>query len=117
MACGIALHAFRPAHRRGGEYRFLAFPSGTFEEAIIPDDLKQHPKICDAGVVLQRGAELTQVRTGADRPGFVVAFGDDRDDAVAVADFAAERIAIRYADGRIERAIAMDEAGEVRCRG
>ncbi|HEV3484385.1 MAG TPA: hypothetical protein VG106_03185, partial [Vicinamibacterales bacterium] len=114
MACGQPPRNVEPAQRRGGEYRFLAFPPGVLQEAIVPEEVRREPRLCDAEVLGDAGTQLRDVRTGADRAGFVVTFGEDRDEAIAVADWAASRIAVRYDDGTMRHARSLAELGELR---
>ena len=99
IACGRPPELFQPIHRRGAEYRFLAFPAGIIEEAIVPAEVLAHPHVVDAAILGAPGSEVREVRTGADRAGFVVTTGENLEEAVRAADWASARVAIRYADG------------------
>lgn len=114
LACGEPPRQLRPTYRRGGEYRFLAFSPGVIDEAIVPDDVREHPLVCDAEILGAKGAALRDVQTGADRAGFVVTFGETRDEAVEVADWAMGRMAVRYEDGEVRPPRPLAEIGELR---
>jgi len=99
-ALGRVLEAPQPGPRVGGAVtRFLVAPAGTLAAVEVPDDLD--------GVELVRiyrspGHVFTPLRRGADRAGAVLAVGADRDEALARADMAAERIRFRLADVAVE---------------
>jgi biotin carboxylase len=103
-AVGTPAAAPRPEPRVGGAVtRFLVAPAGVLERVDVPDDL--------AGVELVRvyrepGAVLTPLRRGADRAGAVLVTGATREEALARADAAADRIRFVTADaGSLREAI------------
>ncbi|HWW62881.1 MAG TPA: ATP-grasp domain-containing protein [Thermoanaerobaculia bacterium] len=100
LACGLTPRATRAA-ARGADYRFLAFPPGVYASSTIPAEVRDHPDVCDVDLTLQPGGEIRNVRAGGDRAGFVVTFGDTREDAVRLADWASEQIRVTYADGSV----------------
>jgi biotin carboxylase len=99
-ALGQPLRTPRPEPRVGGAVtRFLVAPVGMLASVEVPDDLE--------GVELVRvyrspGHVFTPLRRGADRAGAVLAVGADRDEALARADSAAERIRFLLADVAVE---------------
>lgn len=112
MACGRQPEAFRPTHRRGAEYRFLSFPSGVIEEAILPAEVLAHPNVIDAAILGAAGSFIREVQTGADRAAFIATSGEDREEAVRIADWASGKLAIRYTDGSLRGAIPLADLGE-----
>lgn len=105
MACGLAPERFRPTARRGADYRFLSFPAGTLAEALIPEEVRAHPNVLDVDLLVAPGGTLREIQTGADRAGFIATIGETRDEAVRVADWAASRVRVRYADGEVRGAL------------
>ncbi len=83
----------------GAVIRFLVAPPGILESVDVPDDLE--------GVRLVRlyrppGHIFTPLRRGADRAGAVLVVGDTRDQAIASAEAAAERIRFVLSDVAVE---------------
>ena len=79
----------------GAVTRFLVAPPGVLESVEVPQGL--------AGVVRTRiyrqpGYVLTPLRRGSDRAGALLAVGKTREEAVARADAAAERVRFLTAD-------------------
>lgn len=99
MSCGLAPAGFRPMARRGADYRFLVFPPGRVVDVDVPADLLDDPSVLDVGVTVSAGDEMKPIRSTADRAGFVVTVGKDREEAVRAADRACERIRVRYENG------------------
>ena len=99
-ALGRALVAPRPEPRVGGAVtRFLVAPAGTLAAVEVPDDLEGVERV---RIYRSTGHVFTPLRRGADRAGAVLAVGADRDEALARADLAAERIRFRLADVAVE---------------
>ena len=81
-----------PAPRVGGAVtRFLVAPPGVLERVEVPDGLQ-------ARIYREPGFVFAPLRRGSDRAGAVLATGASREDAVARADAAAERIRFFTAD-------------------
>jgi biotin carboxylase len=76
----------------GAVTRFLVAPAGVLQSVEVPADLE--------GVRIYRepGYVFTPLRRGSDRAGAILVTGDSRDEAVARADAAAERIRFVTAD-------------------
>jgi biotin carboxylase len=79
----------------GAVTRFLVAPPGTLEAVEVPDDL---PGVVRVRVYRSPGDAIAPLRRGTDRAGAVLAVGSSRDDALARADSAAERIRFVTAD-------------------
>ena len=56
------------------------------------EDAQAEPGVIDAGVYRPRGWTFGPLRSGADRAGFVITQGESRDDALARAARAGDRI-------------------------
>ena len=91
-------------HPTGGAcVRFLVPPEGTLVRVEGLEDAVDVPGVLDARAYRAPGYRFGPFRRGADRAGFVLARGDSRDDALARADRAADRIRFVIAD--VEAAI------------
>lgn len=107
MACGVAPHQFAPVSNRGADYRFLVFPAGIVEHVDIPQTLMNDNSILDVGVTVQPGATIRPLHSTSDRAGFLVAVGENLDEAVACADIGCREISIRYSDGTVSHALEL----------
>lgn len=86
-----AVPPFEP--RVGGAVtRFLVAPPGVLERVELPDDLE------NARIYRQPGYVFTPLRRGADRAGALLVTGASREEAVARANAAADRIRFVTAD-------------------
>ena len=82
-----------PARPVGGAcVRFLVPPEGTLEQVTGVDEALAADGVVDVGVYRPPGHVFGPFRTGSDRAGFVIARGDSRDDALARATRAGQRI-------------------------
>ena len=104
MASGIAPSQFTPLANRGADYRFLVFPPGIVENIHIPEILASDKSILDVGITVQPGSTIGPLHSTSDRAGFLVATGENLDEAVACADRGCRQISIRYADGTVRHA-------------
>jgi biotin carboxylase len=87
----------------GACVRFLVAPPGTLRAVDGLDEALATDGVVDARVYRRPGWVFGPLRTGADRAGFVLARGGSRDDALARADRAAERIRFETADAEAFR--------------
>jgi biotin carboxylase len=87
----------------GACVRFLVPPAGTLQAVEGIEDALAVAGVVDARVYRAPGWTYSAFRRGADRAGFVLARGDSRDDALARAARAMERIRFQTAD--VEAAI------------
>ncbi len=104
MACGIAPSQFTPTASRGADYRFLVFPPGEIESIEIPPSVTNHDCVLDVGITLQPGNRIGPLHSTSDRAGFLVAAGENLDEAAACADRGCQQISIRYRDGSVHHA-------------
>ena len=102
MACGEPPHNVVPQERRGGDFRFIVLPPGRICCARIPEEIRSDGRILDAAITVTPGQEVRELRTASERAGFVVAAGNDREDAVRIADFALEHITAEYEGGAVK---------------
>ena len=99
-ALGRPLVAPRPELRVGGAVtRFLIAPAGVLASVDVPDGLEGVEQV---RIYRAPGHLFTPLRRGADRAGALLAVGESRDEAVARADAAAERIRFLLADVAVE---------------
>jgi biotin carboxylase len=86
----------------GAVTRFLVARPGVLERVEVPDDLEGIERV---RLYREPGYVFTPLRRGSDRAGAVLALGESREQAVARADAAADRIRFVLADaGRLEQA-------------
>ena len=83
----------------GAVIRFLVAPPGILESVDVPDDLEGARQV---RLYRPPGHVFTPLRRGADRAGAVLVVGDTREQAVARADAAVERIRFVTADAVVE---------------
>jgi hypothetical protein len=114
MACGMPVSQLTPLCRNGAEYRWVIFRPGHASSVHLPREVVSHPDMIDAAVLVESGDEIHQVQTTADRSGFVVTRGDDRNAAIRLSDWACSRISVAYTDGSTGPALAIDSFLEVR---
>jgi biotin carboxylase len=87
-----------PPHEQrvgGAVTKFLVAPSGVLQRVEVPDDLEGIEWV---RIYREPGYVVAPLRRGADRAGAVLATGASRDDALARADAAADRIRFVTAD-------------------
>ena len=95
-ALGVPVEAPQPEQRVGGAVtRFLVAPPGVLESVEVPGDLEGVERV---RVYREPGYVFAPLRRGSDRAGAVLAVGNSREQAVARADSAAERIRFVTAD-------------------
>ncbi|HEY2326931.1 MAG TPA: hypothetical protein VGH52_05545 [Gaiellaceae bacterium] len=95
-ALGIPVETPRPEPKVGGAVtRFLVAPPGVLESVEVPDGLVGVERV---RIYRDPGYVFAPLRRGSDRAGAVLVVGADRDEAVARADAAAERIRFVTAD-------------------
>jgi biotin carboxylase len=95
-ALGLPVELPVPAEQAGGAVtRFLVAPAGVLKEVEVPEGL---PGVERVRIYREPGYVLTPLRRGSDRAGAVLATGGSREEAVARAEVAAERIRFVTAD-------------------
>jgi biotin carboxylase len=99
-ALGLPLEPPRPEPRVGGAVtRFLVAPAGRLASVDVPEDLDGVARV---RIYRSPGHVFTPLRRGADRAGAVLAVGGTREEALARANAAAERIRFLLADVAVE---------------
>jgi biotin carboxylase len=103
-AVGAELVLTQHKPRVGGAVtKFLVAPPGVLERVDVPDDLAGIERV---RIYREPGYVHTPLRRGSDRAGALLATGDSRDEALARADAAADRIRFVTADaGSLREAI------------
>jgi biotin carboxylase len=81
-----------PRFQRGACYRFFGPPPGVFERAEGIEEARRLPGVLDIGIELTPGTHVGAIVSDADRPGFVVAAGATREEAMAAASAAIPRV-------------------------
>jgi biotin carboxylase len=76
----------RPVYHRGACYKFFAPPAGVFQEALGVSEASRLPGILDFGFQMSAGTIVSPIAGDADRPGYAVATGDTREQAIENAD-------------------------------
>lgn len=96
----IALNEFpgdlSPKLKRGCVYRFLTPRPGIIRNVTGCEEIKLWPNILDCEVFVQGGDIVRPVMVGADRSGFIIAGGNDREEALELANRAEKGIAFNY---------------------
>jgi biotin carboxylase len=86
----------QPRHRAGGAVtRFLIAPPGALDRVEVPEGLAGVEAV---RIYRERGYVFAPLRRGADRAGAILVLGEDREQAVARAEAAAQRIRFVTAD-------------------
>ncbi len=83
-----------PKYQHGACYKFFAPPPGVFQEARGISEARGLPGILDFGFHMAPGTVVSAIAGDADRPGYAVAIGQTREEAMANADRAIA--SIRY---------------------
>ena len=95
-AFGLEVSVPTPEPRVGGAVtRFLVAPPGVLESVDVPEGLEG---VLRVRIYREPGYVFAPLRRGADRAGAVLAVGDSREQALARADAAADRIRFVTAD-------------------
>lgn len=82
----------KPRYQRGACYKFFAPPPGVFREIRGFDEARFMPGILDFEFAMAPGSIVEPVEQDADRPGLVVSTGATRDEAIANAERAIDRL-------------------------
>jgi biotin carboxylase len=99
-----ASNSLLQAARVGGAcVRFLVAPEGELVETLGEEDARGVEGVVDVLLYRAAGHRFGRLRRGADRAGAILAVGGSRDEALARADRAAERI-------RFQTVESLDEA-------
>jgi biotin carboxylase len=89
-----------PTMRRPIAIRFLTASPGVLPLGIVSDvegldQVRSSRGVLGAGLYFGAGATITPVQADADRRGYIVATGETREAALALADAAAEKLVVR----------------------
>jgi biotin carboxylase len=82
----------------GAVIRFLVAPPGVLDSVEVPQGL---PGVVQTWIYREPGYVFTPLRRRADRAGAVLVVGASREEAMARADAAVERIRFRTADAEV----------------
>jgi biotin carboxylase len=96
LALGERPKQLCPLFNRGCVYRFLTPTPGRVKEVQGIDEVKAWKNVLDGEVLVKPGDEIRRVKTGGDRAGFLIAAGETRDDAIALADRAEDAVTFLY---------------------
>lgn len=97
VAVGMQPTRLEPIHQRGCIYHFLTPEPGVVSAIHGVEEVLRWPGVLDCGVLKHPGDTISEVRTGADRAGFVVAGANTREEAVDLAHKAERHIRFEYA--------------------
>ena len=75
----------RPKYQRGACYKFFSPPPGVFHVALGIREAASQPGILDFGFHMNPGTVVSAIAGDADRPGYAVAVGETREEAMATA--------------------------------
>jgi biotin carboxylase len=73
-------------YERGACYKFFNAPEGVFQSVSGLEEAKLLPGVVDIGFTMTKGTLVKTMDHGANRPGFVVAGGANRNEAIANAE-------------------------------
>lgn len=80
--------------QRGAVLSFPSLKSGIVKSIAGLEEVKAMPGIHDAELYIKPGATVNELKSGADRIGHLIAYGEDRDDALRIADLAEQKLKI-----------------------
>jgi biotin carboxylase len=76
----------QPKYQRGAVYRFFAPPQGIFMGAEGVEEARKLEGVLDFGFQMETGCVVRAIEGDADRPGYCVTTGANREEAMALAD-------------------------------
>jgi biotin carboxylase len=76
----------RPKYQHGAVYRFFAPPQGVFISAEGVEEARKLEGVLDFGFQMDAGRVAGAIEGDADRPGYCVTTGANREEAMAIAD-------------------------------
>jgi biotin carboxylase len=86
-----------PLYMKGCVYLFLTPRAGIVRGIKGLEKVRAWENILDCEVLVKAGDEVYEVRSGGDRAGFIIAGGETRQNAIALADRAERSIHFEYA--------------------
>ncbi|MGE4291019.1 MAG: ATP-grasp domain-containing protein [Desulfovibrio sp.] len=87
-----------PGQEQGCVYKFLTPPPGRLVAVRGLEQVLDLPGVLDAGLFVKAGDTVPLVRTGPDRSGFIVAAGNNRNEALELAHRAQAMLDFQYAE-------------------
>jgi biotin carboxylase len=96
IAIGEKPQSLTPFFEKGCVYRFLTPNPGKVKKIAGVEKVRTWKNILDCEVFVHEGEEIRPVRIGGDRTGFVIAGGENRREAIALADQAEKTILFEY---------------------
>lgn len=96
IAIGEKPKRLTPLFMKGCVYRFLTPKSGIVKKITGVEEVKTWRNILDCEVFVREGEDIRPVRIGGDRAGFIIAGGEEREEAIALADKAEAHIHFEY---------------------
>jgi len=96
IAVGEKPQKLTPLFMKGCVYRFLTPTPGIIKKITGIEKVKRWRNILDCEVLVHEGEAVRPVRIGGDRAGFIIAGGEDSEEAVTLADRAESRIHFEY---------------------
>ncbi|OGJ87088.1 MAG: hypothetical protein A2268_15380 [Candidatus Raymondbacteria bacterium RifOxyA12_full_50_37] len=93
---GEAPHQTVPLHEKGCVYHFLFTRPGKIKAIHGLEEVRSWKNILDAEVFVKPGDAIPAIRTGPDRPGFVIAGGETRQEAIELGRKAGHTIVFEY---------------------
>jgi biotin carboxylase len=76
----------KPRFQKGACYKFFTPPTGIFKKIKGIEEAKRLEGILDIGFNMKEGTLVEPISGDADRPGYIVSYGETREDAVKNAD-------------------------------
>lgn len=97
IAIGERPTRLTPLYTRGCVYRFLTPEQGVVTRVQGLEEVRGWKNILDCDVLVEEGDAVRPIETGGDRAGFIIAGGETRQEAIALADKAEKFICFEYA--------------------
>lgn len=85
-----------PLYMKGCVYRFITPRPGTVKRVEGLEEVRTWKNVLDCEILVKGGDQVTEVRSGSDRAGFVIAGGETRKEAIGLADRAETFIRFEY---------------------
>jgi biotin carboxylase len=97
VALGESPESLATVRARGCVYRFFSPRPGRLAAVHGVDEVRQWPNVLDCAVTLGPGQEVRPLRAVTDRAGFLIAGGETREAALALADRVVQHVRFVYA--------------------
>ena len=96
IAVGEQPQRLTPLYTRGSVYRFLTPRPGIVKKIYGAAEIEARKNILDFEILVNENEEIRPVKAGGDRAGFIIAAGETREEALALADEAEATIRFEY---------------------